>query len=286
MNLNNSSPHRKPVKKKTTIRNSSISNQKTPIFNQSINLQREYNEWNNTFERLVNMMSIVVSKPTIPLDTNSNKRLFLEEMCSTVCKKANNSTPKKNNGVSNKIKRYQSIIRQLQNKIHELENENQINQNKLEEILHQQRSQIENSVLEDKINRVEELLLEQVKKKTKSTNQKVKERPSFRNTFIEDDKTELQPQDIFNPSFSIQDDFNPKTTKAISKYRQRVRRQEAMKGKVRNVIPYPEISRKITPEEPMSQEYIHDTLKKLPYSIKDRNHIYSEYRLSTQNHNS
>ena len=116
MSLNNSSPHRKPVKKKTTIRNSSISNQKSPIFNQSINLQREYNEWNNTFERLVNMMSIVVSKPTIPLDTNSNKRLFLEEMCSTVCKKANNSTPKKNNGVSNKIKRYQSILNNYQKK--------------------------------------------------------------------------------------------------------------------------------------------------------------------------
>lgn len=275
-NINSSAFHPKTHKKKTKTRSSSTSNRKQPFSNQNINLQREFYEWNNSFERLVNMMSIVVQKPTIPLDTSSNKRLFLEEMCSEVCKKANYSSPKKNNGLLNKIKRYQSIIKKLSNKVRELENENQALQLKNKEQLLLQKSQVDNSVLEEKIDRVEELLVEHIQKKPKSTKAKPKERSFFRSSLFENDNTEIQPQDAFlSTSFSIQDDFDPNTTKAISKYRQRVRKQEAMKGKVKNVFPFQVTTRYPTPEDPMSQEYIFDTLQKLPYAKKNQN--YSTY---------
>lgn len=274
--MNSSTFHRKPQKKKSAIRSSSISNYKSPLSNQNINLHREFNEWNNTFERLVNMMSIVVQKPTIPLDTTSNKRLFLEEMCSEVCKKANNSAPKKSNGKTTKNRKYQDIIRNLTNRILELENANQILQIKLNEQELYHKSQIDNSVLEEKIDRVEELLVEHIQKKPKSNKTKSKERSAFKSTFIENENTEIQPQDsFFDTSFSIQNDFNPNTTRAISKYRQRVRKQEAMKGKVKNVFPITATSRNPTPRDPMSQDYIFETLQSLPYAKKNQN--YSTY---------
>ena len=271
--MNSSTFHRKPQKKKSAIRSSSISNHKSPLSNQNINLHREFNEWNNTFERLVNMMSIVVQKPTVPLDTTSNKRLFLEEMCAEVCKKANHSSPKKSNGKTTKNRKYQDIIRNLTNRILELENANQILQIKLNEQELYQKSQIDNSALEEKIDRVEELLVEHIQKKPKSNKTKSKERSAFKSTFIENENTEIQPQDsFFDSSFSIQNDFNPNTTRAISKYRQRVRKQEAMKGKVRNVFPITTTSRNPTPRDPMSQDYIFETLQSLPYAKKNQNY--------------
>lgn len=277
--MNSATFHRTPSKKKSAVRSSSISNHKTQLSNQNINLNREFNEWNNTFERLVNMMSIVVPKPTIPLDTTSNKRLFVEEMCAEVCKKANKSSPKKSNTKASKNKKYKDIIQKLTNKVKELENENQILQIKLKDQEIFNKSQIDNFVLEEKIDRVEGLLVDHIQKKPKSPKQKSKERSPFRSTFIENENTEIQPPDsFFSSTFSIQNDFDLKTTKAISKYRQKVRKQEAMKGKVRNVYPLKVTPRNPTPEDPMSQEYIFEMLNSLPYAKKNQN--YSTYNFS------
>lgn len=258
----------------------------------NINYQKEYFEWNNTFDRLVNMMSRIVSLPALKLDTSANKRLFLEEMCydlCEMCKRCQGSPRKKSKSpkrISNninknvQIEKYEEEIQNLKASLQELQEKNQDLQQLYEEQAQQQKNCLQsNFVIESKIDKVHELLVDNISKHTKENKLKTNRASPYPN---KSSKTHTKESDNNNSVyFSLKESFDPKTTRAISKYRKKVRREEAMKGKGRNVYPFPETPRTTTPLEPMSQEYIESTLRKLPHQNRDGNTTKSADRFST-----
>ncbi|OHS95854.1 hypothetical protein TRFO_10255 [Tritrichomonas foetus] len=245
---------------------------------QKANLQRELYEWDNMFSRIVNMISSIVELPNIPLDTSANKRYVLEEMCSVLCQKAkypeindfhqpktkSKQTNKKSNSkLKQKVKKYQNEIDRLRSRKSDLEYENQSYRRIIQqqnEILAQKRSspvdekQLE---LEEKIKHVESIIKNQMNNTpNRSKSPKKKSTPIFDNELKENDSDD-------SPSF-LKKGFDPRTTKAISKYRKISRKQAAMEGKVVIKFPYRSTPREPTPTQPISQECINLELKKLP----------------------